>query len=551
MDEAEKGGRAPAVSGGRRGHAMRVACALGVILGTTPGPSAAQLLSPGPLAERHAELEGIRRCTACHALGKRGIQAERCMSCHEPLASRVERGSGYHATVSPDCAECHKEHLGREFDLLRLDETAFDHGATSYELRLGHRETDCRACHRAAHVVDQDVRTFKGEHGALDHTFLGLTSECSTCHQEESPHAAKLDGRACRDCHDESTWTEAPRFDHGSTAYPLTGLHARVACSGCHASDLDDTMTFGPVAFGSCATCHTDPHAGAMDGPCASCHSARGWSALRNADLAGRFDHTRTNFPLAGAHARAQCVACHRPGTAPSSELLHLSYRPGTARDSYPRPYADNCASCHIDRHAFPEAPGRWAGCVSCHSEDAWAPSGFGLQRHDAESRFPLAGAHAAVPCIACHADPDVGHTRFTLALAGESCESCHLGDSPHDGSYDGFACERCHVVEAFDVVSFDHDALATSAEVECVTCHASDDPHAGQFAGRYCASCHDSDDFAIEAFDHSATRFLLDGAHERIPCSGCHRTEEGPTGSVVRYTPLPSDCTDCHEEEG
>ena len=83
----------------------------------------AQLLSPGRLAQAHVELEGLRNCTSCHALGQRGVSAERCLDCHEELSTRIAEGTGYHATVPEDaCADCHQDHLGEDFDLRRLDE---------------------------------------------------------------------------------------------------------------------------------------------------------------------------------------------------------------------------------------------------------------------------------------------------------------------------------------------------------------------------------------------------------------------------------------------
>ncbi|MEQ1858075.1 MAG: cytochrome c3 family protein, partial [Longimicrobiales bacterium] len=212
----------------------------------------------------------------------------------------------------------------------------------------------------------------------------------------------------------------------------------------------------------------------------------------------------------------------------------------------YPIPVADACASCHVDRHVFPASARRWIRCADCHAEGAWTPSAYGGARH-AQSSFPLDGAHAAVPCVACHRDPEQGHDRFTLGLGAQTCATCHAADDPHADRYVGLSCEACHATDAFEDVAFDH---ATVAGQTCTTCHAPDDPHADQFEGRDCSACHATEEFAIGVFDHSATRFPLDGAHDDGPCAGCHLTTGSGDQALVRYRPLGMQCADCHRSE-
>jgi hypothetical protein len=198
-----------------------------------------------------------------------------------------------------------------------------------------------------------------------------------------------------------------------------------------------------------------------------------------------------------------------------------------------------------VDRHATPGSGGRWLRCASCHSEAAWSPSVFGTAAH-AESAFALTGAHVTAPCVACHLSPRLGHERFSLALSGRACLDCHVADDPHEGHYGYVACESCHDTGDFRDAAFDHASLAFGAEV-CAGCHAADDPHTGQFEGRECSSCHVSDTFAVTDFDHSPTRFPLDGAHASAPCASCHLREGNGDTSFVRYSPLGSECADCH----
>jgi hypothetical protein len=525
----------------------RLSCSalvLALAAGLAPG-AAGQLLSPGPLASPHVELEGLRQCTSCHQLGRAGVSAERCLGCHEELALRVTAGSGYHASVSGEaCASCHQDHLGRDFQLVRLDEGSFDHDAAGYPLELSHAELECRSCHAPSRVRDPVVRARRSEGGGLSRTFLGLAADCAGCHAEESPHGQQFPDRACADCHDAGRWEEPVGFDHAAARFPLNGLHAEAACAECHGTG--ESARFRPLPFGACSDCHADPHRGAMAGACATCHEERGWGRLRDVAIEGAFDHSMTTFPLRGAHAVSVCTACHVPGRPPRGEVLRMAYRQGTAARAYPRPVAESCASCHVDRHASPIAAAqRWARCSECHSEAAWAPSAFGLAQHGL-SPFPLTGAHATAPCVACHEAPAAHGTRFPLAVVARACSDCHADEDPHEGRYAGLACETCHSTEAFDVVAFDH-ALA-GPETTCAGCHAPDDPHAGQFAQQDCASCHGTERFEIESFDHTATRFALDGAHERTACAGCHLPEGPSEGETfVRYRPLATECADCH----
>jgi hypothetical protein len=501
-----------------------------------------QLLSPGKLAAPHEALEGLRNCTSCHQLGRQGVAAERCLSCHESVGSRIDAGSGYHATVPENaCATCHQDHLGAGFALVRFETESFDHAATGYALELSHSALDCRACHEPGNIRDPVVIAEKVEHGGLARTFLGLPTECAGCHRGDDPHGDQFGDRACVECHDAGAWDAPTGFDHTKAAFRLDGLHAQVGCEQCHGSGSG--ARYAGLAFGSCSGCHADPHEGAMEGDCASCHVTSGWSSLRETDFEGSFDHAKTSFVLRGAHAAAECAACHRTGRTPTDELVRMSYRPGTSERAYPLPVAQSCASCHVNRHVFAGATERWIRCADCHAEAAWVPSGFGSARHE-QATFHLTGAHAATPCVACHLDPSRGHTRFTLAVPADRCESCHAEDDPHGTLYVGVECVSCHTTEAFEEVSFSHEPSPET----CSGCHAAEDPHAGQFEGRDCVSCHATDAFTIASFDHSATRYPLDGAHDSAECGACHApTAESP--AVVRYRPLGTECADCHGE--
>jgi hypothetical protein len=208
------------------------------------------------------------------------------------------------------------------------------------------------------------------------------------------------------------SWPQST-FDHDVTAFPLVDAHAGLNCTACHKEGLEVAPPSG------CGTCHAfeDVHQGRLDENCSSCHTQQGWT-----DPA-RFDHDLTDYPLLGLHAAVACTGCH-------AESTFLD----TPRD---------CAGCHTDDD--PHAGSLGDACGDCHSSNSWAAGGFD---HDSDTNFPLAGAHDALACTACHADPaaDAG------ALS-TSCGTCHRADDVHDGQF-GQNCGSCHQSSSFSVIT-------------------------------------------------------------------------------------------------
>jgi hypothetical protein len=474
-----------------------------------PIPAASQLISPGKLSSVHSDLEGIRNCTQCHELHKPGISARLCLACHEPLARRIEAKAGFHGGL-PDpeaCARCHKEHFGVDFELVRLDSVRFNHRLTGFALEGRHADGECRDCHKPALVTDKEVRTFKAEHGALDRTFLGLPTECASCHADDSPHGAQFKGRACTSCHDVRGWKDAREFDHAKARFHLTGKHRDLECSKCHAatpragSDVP-FVRYRPVRFARCNDCHEDPHHGSMKGACSSCHRTGGWAQVNRERVASTFDHGTTGFTLEGSHAGADCSSCHDARAAQKLDGIRIRFEKGTASHPFPRPESAKCLSCHEDPHGgiFSSEPDG-GDCRGCHGQDEWTPARYDAARHDRETSFKLEGAHLTVACRDCHTEKkENGTPVFRLKSSS------------------------------------------------CVDCHQQTNPHGDQFKGRSCADCHTVETFHIAHFDHDATRFRLEGAHARATCGECHKKETNAAGvTMVRYRPLGTECRDCH----
>lgn len=484
-----------------------------LLLLTAVLPAEGQLISPGKLAAPHSSLEGIRNCTQCHQLGRRGVSRDLCLDCHEPLAARLAQDEGFHTTLAePNCASCHKDHFGADFALIKLDTLDFDHGRTGYLLEGAHGETSCRACHEPIRVVDPVVRRIKTEHGALDRTFLGLGTGCTDCHADDDPHDGTFTTQPCTDCHSQERWDGAAGFDHGSTRYPLTGRHRAVECRGCHTdlpagvgpgeSPAGAVLRFDGLVAGGCARCHTDPHEGTMNDSCESCHDTGDWLGVDRERVASRFDHTTTGFDLLGRHRTLDCGDCHDARRVAEFPTIAMQFDETTTSHAFPRPLADAaCATCHVDPHegVFADRPSGGA-CTDCHGDMGWLPAEYDLARHNLESDFTLQGAHTVVPCATCHESAD---GRVTFAI----------------GVPEG-----------------------------CATCHAEDDPHGDQFTDRGCDDCHGIEAFTPVALDHAETRYPLEGAHAELACTDCHRSEpDGRGGWMTRFRPLGTECRDCH----
>ena len=493
------------------GRRLWLAAVVGTLAwGASPG--AAQLISPGKLAAPHTELEGIRNCTQCHQLGRRGVSRALCLDCHQPLASRLSEEQGFHATLAePDCASCHKDHFGPDFGLVKLDTGVFDHDRTGYVLQGAHVEADCRTCHEPQRIVDPTVLRVKSERGALARTFLGLATGCVDCHSTDDPHADSFAEALCTDCHAQDTWVGAPGFDHAETQYTLTGRHRTVTCQGCH-TDLPDNVGAGASSDGAelrfdglradgCASCHTDPHDGVMVDSCETCHDTQGWLGVDRDRVASRFDHTTTGFNLVGRHQALDCADCHDTNRVAELAGIAMTFDAATRAHAFPRPVAGTCSTCHVDPHdGFFEDRAAGGACTDCHGESEWLPAAYDLARHNREAAFVLEGAHAVVACATCHESSD-GTVEFALGVP--------------EG---------------------------------CMTCHEADDPHGAQFEGRGCDDCHGIDAFAPVTVDHAATRYPLDGAHTELACTDCHRTEpDGRGGEMTRFRPLGTECRDCH----
>ena len=543
---------------------------LGLLL-LGPTVSWAQL-SPGELSKPHAFLEGLDNCSKCHGFDQK-LSSEKCLACHTYLAERIKSGKGMHANPEhKQCEVCHVEHQGRDFELVywKDGKEKFDHGKTGYSLDGKHSQLECRVCHKAGNIRDKDKLTALKKD--LSRTYLGLARDCLTCHIDE--HRGQL--TRCLECHTMAGWKPASLHDHNKAKFALTGKHVSVQCQKCHPAVADELFEndkeytrFAGIRYERCLDCHKDAHNNKFGQNCERCHNTAGWQSVNKAE----FDHSKTKFALAGKHGLVACDRCHLPGKS----FKGLRF--------------DKCLDCHDDYHRGQFAARESRGvCEECHTVAGFVPARFTIEQH-AQTKYPLAGSHLAVPCIACHTEIATAANDSTIRFKFENtrCITCHR--DPHKGQVYKYVsrsgCEFCHVVESWRQTSFDHAQTKLPLEgrhkaTSCRACHQKDkadpasmkfaelpvtcqgchnDNHRGQFSvamkvkaggetNTDCSRCHAPNSWKAEKFDHNRdSKFRLDGAHLKVACRGCHK-EVNDGKPYILFKPINVACSSCHGDK-
>jgi hypothetical protein len=449
---------------------------------------AEKLLMPGEVVTSHADVEAD--CGSCHKRFSKAEQRDLCLDCHEDVADDLDAGSGFHG-LSPEassnrCADCHTDHIGRDADIVNLNKSAFDHDITDFALIGKHNDAECEDCHAA------DVK-YREAPGA-----------CIECHGDDDVHKETL-GTDCADCHSAVGWEDA-EFDHEATDYPLIGHHLDTACLDCHD---DSTYLDAPT---DCHSCHAedDAHDGRSGDKCENCHSPVDWEDTS-------FDHGRdTEFPLDESHVELTCDDCH-------------------SEDPFADEMDRACVACHLEGDEHDGHRGQ--ECDRCHTAGKWDEPAFDHDRdtdyvlngaHESIACNdchvePIFETELQSACIDCHREDDAHEGE-----QGEICHECHdevsWEEAPffvHDltrfpllGGHLEVECDECHASKVY-----------SEADTDCVACHAEDDTHHGNFADN-CGACHNPVDWNLWFFDHDAqTDFALQGAHVDVACDECHRS--------------------------
>jgi hypothetical protein len=500
---------------------------LAVTLTLGASSARADFFSPGDLSRAHESLEGLKSCTKCHEAGQK-LSQEKCLSCHTELAEGLRERKGFHGRIPANeraCESCHSEHHGRDAALIDWGpkkQAGFEHGPkTGFPLEGEHAKLGCERCHEPRLVIDDSIRSLLKKHPERK-SFLGLGTACKACHFDE--HRGQL-GDRCEQCHTPKAWKPAPGFDHGKTDFPLEGAHRKVGCAECHSATqaapapagtfpAPRSATFArfeSLPHASCVDCHEDPHKGRFSQRCTSCHTVESWHQIRNA-LKDREFHDKTRFPLRGLHLDVACKSCHGPFPGRPARFQGLAF--------------GSCEACHADAHLNQlEGPGgKKPDCDQCHTVDGFSPARFSVESH-AKTRYPLEGSHLAVACIGCHRQEPLLSRKIPATVRQE------------------LARKKRPALFSFMVFDF------PSRLDRCESCHV--DPHAGQLSEREgCHTCHQVESFHALSFQHDRdTRFPLTGKHSAVTCAACHPAVREKGREVVRFRPLETTCTACHED--
>ncbi|MDB4952695.1 MAG: hypothetical protein JWO36_264 [Myxococcales bacterium] len=269
-----------------------------------------------PLAGKHGSVD----CEGCHPKSKpsaqrwKNLKFSACATCH----ADPHKGE-FTAKSSGECAQCHS--------VAGFSPTTFgiaQHATTKFALDGKHDATPCSGCHPGARPRV---------------SFLVGKQQCADCHA--NPHgeqfAKEMTQGGCAHCHATLDWHQA-KIDHST--WPLTGVHARTACAACHGEQKKGAE---PAAYRgvprNCEGCHDDIHAGqfrqtqpAKD--CKTCHDPESF------EIATKFDHSKTRYPLEGKHTALACAKCHMTETL----------RNGTTSVRWRLGYIQ-CKDCHANPH--------------------------------------------------------------------------------------------------------------------------------------------------------------------------------------------------------
>lgn len=393
--------------------ALRKISLIGLLILLFPAYGVHAQLSPGKLANPHSNLEGLNNCAKCHSNNVRSSSDPKlCRDCHEAIDIRMKNGAGLHGGENfNDCGKCHPDHLGREFDLISWRAVGgtrekFKHELTGFKLEGAHSKAKCVDCHQIKFI--KDALILKGAPEFKKKTFLGLGTECLSCHKDV--HGKMFQKKKCLDCHDADKWKPAKGFDHNvDTRYPLRGKHIGLECSKCHTQGLPWELPVKRIKRDedACITCHKDVHKGKFGRDCAKCHQEEGFKKIKT----NGFDHAKTQFPLEGRHADVSCNQCHKNG------------------ESWVLTRFQRCIDCHDNFHKgeFTKTK-RPERCEDCHTVEGYVPAYYGVHEHN-KTDFPLKDAHLATPCAACHLKSVNGRNESVkrkFRFSSTDCVACH-----------------------------------------------------------------------------------------------------------------------------
>jgi hypothetical protein len=273
---------------------------------------------------------------------------------------------------------------------------------------------------------------------------------------------------------------------------------------------------------------------------CLACHGDK--DLKRGAPKPGRRDSLFADEAVlkASAHARVECVACHRTATAPHDVPLppvqctacHDKVRAeiggGVHSKVGGQAGAPACASCHGTHDVRRAAAMTIETCASCHAKQV------DVYRGSVHGRSRQRGDLEAANCRSCH-----GAAHGVLAKSDPRSSSYHL-NLPR-------TCAQCHADPA--LAKRHNIPIANVYQLYMDSIHGRAVTKSGLLVAANCSDCHGSHE--IRPHTDRASRVFP--ANVPATCGACHAgvlaqyAESVHGKAAAKGVSTAPVCTDCH----
>ncbi len=320
---------------------------------------------------------------------------------------------------------------------------------------------------------------------------------CAACHDGPTPPSADRDlgvatTEGCLACHEDGGGAEV-EMAVGHAVLPRHADHPgldgteTLDCAQCHAHPTGSAAL--RVDPNGCGLCHADELDGNPPGECRSCHIAPEVQPLTDQGLP--VSHDRVPWVEEG------CVRCHYAVAPPSGVSSRVT----------------PCTDCH-------DEDSRTVRAFSAGADaNGPLPGGEAAAGQGATSGRASAvhGAHARVPCGACHTEP--AHRVEALSSAvGLVCADCHVESHTVDSrSVAAATCTGCHAEDHRPQQGLLLGLVPWSTQVR---------PSMKFAAGLTCRSCHGVAGAEAGPDLVAPSDPLVSLAGDRQRCVLCHRSE-------------------------
>ena len=195
-----------------------------------------------------------------------------------------------------------------------------------------------------------------------------------------------------------------------------------------------------------------------------------------------------------------------------------------------------NCTQCHALGDKVSNQK-----CLACHKE---------LNAQVSKNKgFHVSAQVKGKECIVCHSDHhgvNFDPIRFDKKTFNHNATGYELKGAHKTKVKD---CKECHKADNIANQAVKQKVRTfLGLDSKCLTCH--DDYHQKTLSGD-CASCHNFEKFKpASLFDHNDTDFNLVGAHKKVNCDECHKSEMRNGKKFMKYSGVAfSNCNSCHKD--